>query len=765
MRPTLSRAPGLLLSLALAIAPGMAWAAPSPVRANLGQSQSTVTEERWQPIPSSETVTGPWQLVGSTTWVDRKQLAPMLLSFQEYRTDSYRQRTTTYPLEGREQRSRTTTTQNYELRTYVEHSTSSTVLVPVTREVGAWVTSTIDKPVTVPIQEQVLMPTLITQTLPIYRTVTSTRSAPLYRTLEYRTTVAEPRVETVTKYRAEVTTATETAYYNGSARANDIVGSVNVSADGRSYVVKGLTPFNAFGTYLTPPPEGVTVKDGQASYISKEASHTSTVTWFCTVIEMPDGRDMINVVTHYSIRYANGGSGGGSSFGQIRLDGKFKGTRTVTSTRQVPYTTTQTVNDFRPVAVPFTVQLETLANAPSDRAGAPVSEGVFWKHYHQANVPCPYKVVSAKWVAGMRDFTELDVALKGPLVGKAAQRIEALEDSARASFRIAHHHTDVWPRFADDVRAESYSEDVIDRHETRQVWVQKPTFVTKQIPVRTVVRWLPLKQGSAYTHTHSDPLIRCENKYLTTTTAARSQPGRTTVGRNTRSTYGYGAGPGGAVDGNTGALTISHTMQPEFGPLVEKVSSTAWATRSVTVMEPRTVTSTYSVLVSTVPGQDISTSYSPWLSTGEQRRVGDGKVQDATRSVIAATGRKWTQDLAPAQTMTPLRAQSATFASDRSNGGASQTISGSALRLRLKATEALGSKAKLAQTGGAISIEMDETRPQHRRDTSAASRGKRDEPYHLDSYERKTRTQLEQVTDQKPKRNSKKDKEKDKGGK
>ncbi len=719
MRPSLFRAPGLLLCVTLAIAPGLAWAAPAPVRVNLDQSQSTAQEVRWQPIQTTETVTGPWELVGSRTWVQKSQPSPSLLQFQEYRMDDYRQRTTTYPQEAKEQRTKTTSTQRYELRTYAEQSTSSTVMVPVEKEVGEWVTTSAEKPVTVPVQELSTEPELVEVQVPVFKTVTSTYSIepqPIYTTQHYTKTETVPQDETVTKTRTESFTTTRRNVYDG--RMIDHV-------TGRDWGTVTMWTDEA-GVTLNCP-------DLRLNYVSMRFTDGSKTKlsytqqgWGRVGSEPQIGGTCVVTSangTHYlefegDLRHAAWTHWWGAKV-KVKLDNYLAYDTQVQATREVAYTETSTKMVTVTTPATFSLQLEQFADKPDDLQGTGVGQGVFWRHYHCPGIGCSYRAVTTSNSPRISKANRAEKEAtypNSPMLGKLADRIVLLEPEMKKGYTIVGHHTSRMPIITDAMTAAGVGtrQSTVLDYETRQEWSTKPHLVTKQVPVKTVVRWLDRGSTYQFSHTHDDPTIRCENKYLAASTpSGRTQAGGSktatgggkapTTGAMGPSKGGYG-GTSVAVDSNGGVSTIRHMREPVFGPLMETVTSTEWATRSVTVLEPRTRTSTYSVLVSTVPGQDISDAYSPWTATGEKRRRDGGSTREATKSVPVPL-RAWRQDLTPVKLVesAPLKAGASSFASDRSVGGSRQAISGTSVRLRLRTTQALQSRPSIAQVTGTIS--------------------------------------------------------------
>lgn len=686
MRPRLSRAPGLLLCAALVIAPNLAWAAPAPIRANLGQKQVTETEVRWQPITQTETVTEPWQLTGSTTRVERSLPQPLVARYQEIRTDSYRQRTTTFPLEAKEQRTKTTTTQDYELRTYAEQSTSSTVMVPVTKEEGEWVTTTVDKPVTTPIQVVSNEPFLTTEQVPVYKDVTVTYSIPpqpLMLTIPYTKVVTEAKQVTVAA--TETTTTTQRVRYNGrmiDATTGKDRGTVEMWKDEKGITVNcpDLRLEN-FGMSFTDSSKRKLTYSIFCGTKKVDSNPEPNLTGNC-VVTQENGVNYLEFDGDPRYLYVLVGNipGWGQRI-KVKLDNLLAYDKTVQTTRDLGYTKTITKNVDTPYPATCSVQLETRTNSPQNMRGAWfLSYTFYWRHYHHKSLPCPYEPIAQAdsnnvWSYGSSsDEYEFKASIDSPVVGKLAARVEALDPNARQGFTLVSHRTDALPVFADDFTPASIGtrqEQVLDHYETKQVWSTKSHMVTKQVPVQGVVRWVDMGLDYSLLHSHKDPTIRCEEKYL--------------------------KAPGNAKGG------YSHTRKPEYAPLVEKVTSTAWATRSVTVMEPRTVTSTVSVLVGRVPGQDISVSHSLWSATGEKRRVGSGTVTETTRSTEVA-GRSWMQDLVSATDLNiaPLKAQPSSYVSDLTSGTGRQSISGSSVRRLLKTKEAISSKPQVMTTSGSL---------------------------------------------------------------
>ncbi|HEY9856830.1 MAG TPA: hypothetical protein V6D05_13895 [Stenomitos sp.] len=657
MRSSLSRASGLFLCVALAIAPHPAWAAPE--RADLGQTQSKTTEVRWQPTPKTEIVTDPWQLVGATTRVDRSQPSPATARFQEVRTDLYRQRTTTYPLEAKEQRTKTTTTQNYELKTYAEQSTTSTQLIPVSKVVGEWLSTTKDKPVTTTIQVLSSEPRPVPTQVPVLRMVTSTYSiapVPIKTTISYTKLVPTSKEETVTKTKTETYTKTERNRYNGhmyDASSGKDLGTVQVwdGEDGLTLNCPDYRLEDVSMRFADSAKQKLTYSLQGWGRVGSEPQIAGN----CNVTE-ENGHQCLEF--DGDLRHLAWTHWWGARV-KVKLDNKLFYDTSVEATREVTYAekVTKTVDVQTPAT--FSIQLETLTNNPTDLMDKQKNQGVFWKHYHARGIDCPYQ------------STPLGIG-KSTVTGNLAARIAGLDSTEKGVFSLSNHHTDVMPTFQDDATPAGIgtkSDQIVDHYETQTVWDSSPHMVSKQVTVQKVVGWTDKGPKFQFTHAH-DATVQCNDQYRV-----------------------WNPNPGIAI----------HTRAPVFEPVTEKVTSTEWATHSVTVLEPQTVTSTFSVLVASVPGEDVSVSYSPWVATGETRHVGEGSFQDATRSVTVA-GPFWVQDLSITANVTiePMKPQSSTFLSDRSSGSQRQALHGLALRRKLKANEAVASKPRAVQAASSI---------------------------------------------------------------
>lgn len=692
MRPRLSRTPGLLLCAALAIAPN-AWAAPSPVRTDLAQSQTTATEVRWQPIPQTETVTGPWDVVNSTFRVDQSQPRPQVQRFQEVRTDLLRQRTTTYPLEAKEQRTKTTTTQRYALQTFAEVSATSTVMVPVTKTVGAWVPVTEEVPVTAPVQVVSNEPRLVTVTVPVYRTVTSTYSVPsepLLTPVSLQSVQRVPESTSVTRYRTETSTRTVREKYDGKAVSycgfiwRNVTDHLKVSDDGLTIEYTSPVYFGSSnaGTpirfkSLTAGPEDQRVT-WTAAYKDQGRDYTSTL----SLRDKGDHDEFDMVVT-----------GPTACAPHLVLDAHLFRTQ-VTTTAQVPYTETVTRMVDVPTTATRSIQFETLVNAPRDLQGSPTRQGVFWRHPHGPGITCNFRHLIPVYRFGRADTSEYRAAMGSQVLGNVAKRLESLDPTEQKAFSLVGHHTSELPVFTDQLtpeRVATKEERVYDHDETRTVWDYAPHWVTKQVPVKKVVRWIDMGPHYVYSHTHDDPSVRCDNQFLLP------------VAGRVQASYGYSQ-PSAYTTTRAPAPTYPHSRQPEFAPLTQKVTRMVRTLKTVTVMEPRTVTSTASILVKSVPGQEIRTSYSPWAATGDKRRAGAGTTREATRK-RDVPGKSWLQDRVEAAYLDvpTVKAQASSFSSDRSTGGGRLTVNGNELRRRLKTREAFASRAQSApNTGGSI---------------------------------------------------------------